>query len=96
MEDLRNNIFHYNIEVRGRVQGVGYRYSAQNQARVLGIKGFVKNMQRGSVYLEIEGTKTATDLMINWCQKGPGTGKVDDLEIVQGPVVNYNTFVVQY
>jgi len=46
---------HVNITVKGRVQGVGFRYSAMEAAEELGIKGFVRNMPDGSVYIEAEG-----------------------------------------
>lgn len=45
----------YKILITGQVQGVGFRWSALKEARNLGIKGFVKNLSDGSVYIEAEG-----------------------------------------
>jgi acylphosphatase len=47
------------IKVFGYVQGVFFRYTTRKVARTLGLKGFVKNLPDGSVYIEAEG------LMIN-------------------------------
>lgn len=44
------------IVVHGRVQGVGFRYAAKNNARIHGICGWVRNLDDGTVELEIEGT----------------------------------------
>ena len=43
------------ITVKGRVQGVGFRFSTVREAEELGIKGFVENRMDGSVYIEAEG-----------------------------------------
>ena len=45
----------FRIHVKGRVQGIGFRYSAVREARIRGITGFVKNQYDGSVYIEAEG-----------------------------------------
>jgi two-component system LytT family response regulator len=47
--------YHKNIRITGRVQGVGFRYSARSLASSLGIKGFVRNLPNGEVYIEAEG-----------------------------------------
>ena len=61
---------HYNITIKGRVQGVGFRYNARRQALALGLDGFVKNMPDGSVYIEIEGNPMSMDEFVDWCQSG--------------------------
>lgn len=86
---------HYKIEVSGRVQGVGFRYSARNEAVRLGIKGFVKNLPGGHVYLEIEGSPEQTDKMIQWCRTGPSTGWVDNLQLWQGELVGFENFSIR-
>lgn len=43
---------HISIRIYGRVQGVGFRVSAQKKADELGITGFVRNEPDGTVYLE--------------------------------------------
>ena len=61
----------YNIEVRGKVQGVYYRASAKEKADALGVTGWCKNEPDGSVLLHIEGEEKAVKNMYNWCKHGP-------------------------
>ncbi len=91
-----SDIVNYRIEVHGRVQGVGYRYSALNMAKHLGVFGYVKNMGSGTVLLEIEGKHHAVDEMISWCRTGPGTGNVDELQIYEGKCKDFTDFKVKY
>ncbi|MDP4240450.1 MAG: acylphosphatase [Bacteroidota bacterium] len=70
---------HYNITVRGRVQGVGFRYNARRQAMTLGLDGFVKNMPDGSVYMEVEGNQVDLDEFVYWCHTGPSYSRVLDV-----------------
>ncbi len=86
----------YKITVTGRVQGVGFRHSARSNARFNGIKGFVKNEDDGSVYIEAEGTRNQLDEFINWCRKGPGFGHIDDIRIDTGLPKNYNSFQIKF
>lgn len=86
----------YRLTVRGRVQGVGYRYSAVNMAAKFGINGVVKNLPNGSVYMEIEGSELSVKLMTDWCRVGPGTGRVDSVEVDEGAVKGYTSFRVLY
>jgi len=60
---------HLNLKVLGRVQGVGFRYSALRAARSYGIKGFVRNEPDGSVYMEVEGEEMNLGLFLDWCSK---------------------------
>ena len=84
----------YQITVKGRVQGVGYRYSAREQARFLGLKGMVKNLSDGSVYIEAEGTKLQLNEFVAWCRKGPGFGQVDYVNVVLSDLKHYLKFNV--
>ena len=70
---------HYNITIKGRVQGVGFRYNARRQALTLGLEGFVKNMPDSSVYIEVEGYQTDLDEFVSWCQAGPSGSRVIDV-----------------
>ncbi|MBW6479639.1 MAG: acylphosphatase [Bacteroidales bacterium] len=69
------------ISIRGRVQGVGFRYQTQNAARKFGIKGFVKNMPDGSVYAEACGEERNIELFVDWCRKGPMLARVTSVNV---------------
>jgi acylphosphatase len=84
----------YKIHVRGRVQGVGFRYSTIRAARNHGITGYVKNMPDGSVYIEAEGSGKQLKSFVDWCLKGPG--RVESVTTDQYPPVNYREFRIEY
>ena len=87
---------HYKIKISGRVQGVGFRYAASTHARYQGIKGIVKNLGDGSVYIEAEGTRNQLDEFVKWCRKGPGFGSVESVLVDVGPLKNYKKFNIVY
>lgn len=91
-----NDKVNYSVHIKGRVQGVGFRYSAVNIARKLGIFGFVKNVPDGSVLMEIEGGRLATEQMIEWSKHGPSGSRVDDIYISETEPKGYKTFEVRY
>jgi acylphosphatase len=80
------------LSIRGRVQGVGYRYFVKQQADLLGIEGFVKNQPDGSVYIEAEGEQTQLELFIINCQKGPSHAWVEKTEVQYCPVQHFTGF----
>ncbi len=86
----------YKIHVRGYVQGVGFRWSAAREARILGISGFVKNMPDGSVYIEAEGQEENIREFMDWCRRGPAAGYVEGVEAEQYPPVNYRDFRIEH
>jgi acylphosphatase len=86
----------YKIQVRGRVQGVGFRRSSLREARYRGLSGFVKNMADGSVYIEAEGNIENLDDFVNWCKRGSGYGFVEDVSVETGKPENYNSFIIRY
>lgn len=68
------------IKVFGRVQGVGFRISAMEEARKLGINVAPRNESDGSVRIEAEGEETALKKFLAWCRKGPPFAKVERVE----------------
>ena len=86
----------YKIHVKGRVQGVGFRWSAANEARSRGITGYVKNLPDGSVYIEAEGYREQLNAFVEWCKAVPGFGSVDSLESEISPTVNYPEFLIEH
>ena len=87
---------HYNLTITGRVQGVGFRASAKDKAKQLGIKGYVKNMSNGAVYMEAEGTEQDLGDFIAWCRKGPAMAFVDDVKIESEAVQDYSVFNIKH
>lgn len=67
--------------VTGRVQGVSFRWYAQEQARRLGVVGWVRNEPDGSVLLHAEGEDEAVDALVAWCHEGPGTARVEHVAV---------------
>lgn len=66
------------IKVIGKVQGVFYRKSTQKKAKELGLVGWVKNDEDGSVLAEIEGNSEDVQTLEAWMKKGPDDAIVDD------------------
>ena len=85
---------HYNITVKGLVQGVWYRKSTQDKALELGVKGFVKNLPNGDVYIEAEGNEDQLKSLLNWCVIGPEYAKVDDVSFEEVHVVSFSNFEI--
>jgi len=75
----------YNIYVSGKVQTVGYRYSAVEKAKDLGLVGFARNEEDGSVYIEAHGEVEKLDEFIEWCREGPRFSKVKSVSFQDGP-----------
>lgn len=58
------------------MQGVSYRASTAEEARRLGVVGWVRNRREGSVELEVEGEDGAVDELLAWCAHGPPSARV--------------------
>ena len=69
------------LEIFGTVQGVGFRYHFCDQARSLGITGWVRNRRNGSVEAMIAGTAEAVETMIAWTKLGPPAAHVERVEV---------------
>jgi len=72
---------HAHIFVSGTVQGVGYRYATWQQAKHLGISGWVRNLPDKRVEAVFEGNKADVEQMICWCRQGPPGAVVENVEV---------------
>jgi acylphosphatase len=87
----------YHATVHGRVQGVGFRFSAQREALRLGLTGWVRNCGDGTVETHFEGTPVKTADFLSWLHKGPPGARV--LRVDNRPVPPqeyYKTFNITY
>lgn len=86
---------HWNITVRGQVQGVYFRATTKAVADQLGVKGFVINQSDGSVYIEAEGDDFALDSLLEFCHEGPDRAVVDSVECHESsPIKGFKNFEV--
>ncbi|HEU4808845.1 MAG TPA: acylphosphatase [Homoserinimonas sp.] len=69
------------VIVRGRVQGVGFRWSAQAEAEQLGVAGYARNLPDGTVQAEVEGPEAAVQRMLDWLRHGPPYAEVDGIDV---------------
>ena len=69
------------LEIRGRVQGVGYRWAMMDQARRLGLCGWVRNRRDGSVEAIVAGPPDAVEQMVVWARQGPKSAVVGAVDV---------------
>ena len=69
------------LQVRGRVQGVGFRYALQREAQRLGLAGWVRNRLDGSVEAAIYGPDDAVGKLLEWAHRGPPSARVTDVRV---------------
>jgi len=67
--------------VRGRVQGVGFRWFTLTQARALGCVGWVANEHDGSVHVVAEGSRPALERLLGALREGPAGARVDAADV---------------
>lgn len=81
--------------VSGRVQGVGFRWSALDRAQALGVDGWVRNLDDGSVEAWVEGDAHAVAQMIDWWRQGPAWADVHRYQVSEQAPLNINGFHVR-
>ncbi len=86
--DLRGNNFigddmTYKIKIFGNVQGVGFRYFVKNSADTLGLKGWIKNNDDGSVELSVQTESETMDQFATMIEKGNGFCRVECIDIIE-------------
>lgn len=68
------------LQIYGLVQGVGYRYVSQLEAKKRGFTGQVNNLDDGSVKLVVEGPEKDLKEFADWCYNGVGPAQVRKVE----------------
>jgi acylphosphatase len=71
------------LRITGRVQGVYYRASMTEEATRLGLQGWVRNRQDGSVEALAQGPADAVQALIDWAHQGPRMARVDEVQVTE-------------
>jgi acylphosphatase len=83
-------------EVTGKVQGVFFRKSMKAQADMLGVSGWVRNTEAGSVEFLIVGAEAALAAMQKWLYVGPRLARVDAVDCGACQVENLAGFTIDH
>jgi acylphosphatase len=82
--------------VRGRVQGVGFRWFVEREAHILGIAGWVRNNANGSVEVLAQGTRDQLSGLRSRLGQGPRAARVDGVEESEAqPVAGITSFRIE-
>lgn len=96
MSDTPDDQVTLTVVVRGRVQGVGFRFSARSRARKLNLTGYVRNEPDGSVRVVCEGPRERVEQFKRWLRQGPPGAHVTDLDTREEPYRGqFRTFSVE-
>jgi len=82
------------IIISGRVQGVFFRQNAKNKALELGLKGYARNLEDGTVEVVAQGDEIKLKEMVEFIRKGPGISKVNDIKMRSKELENFNNFEI--
>jgi len=67
--------------IKGKVQGVFFRANTQKKAKLLGLKGYVRNLENGDVQIIVSGVDEKIDTLLDWINRSPEGSKVNDIEL---------------
>lgn len=86
------------VLISGRVQGVCFRACTRDQAQILNLSGWVRNLSDGRVEALFEGPSEVIDQMLEWCKEGAPSSSVSDLEVFKedASTSNGDTFEIRY
>jgi acylphosphatase len=69
------------VLVSGRVQGVAFRAYTADEARRLGVRGWVRNLADGRVEVEAEGERADVEALVAFCRRGPPAASVERADV---------------
>ena len=81
--------------VSGQVQGVGFRYATLSQARDLGLMGWVRNGEDGTVALHAEGRQDALDRLVAFLREGPPSARVGEVDVEKVRPEGHEQFAIR-
>jgi acylphosphatase len=85
------------INVSGRVQGVWFRASARDEARRIGVTGWVRNVPDGTVEVFVQGQEEKLNKFLSWCYQGPPGAYVEEVNYNEVPAdPSMKTFSIRY
>ena len=93
---MMEEIVRYSACAAGRVQGVGFRFFVQQNALELGLCGWVRNMEDGSVTMEVQGQAEAVEALWNRIWQGNGYIRVSGLVTEARETADEQDFVIRY
>ena len=83
--------------ISGTVQGVGFRYSAQREAKRLGVRGWVRNAAEGDVEVLAEGESEALAAFREWLGEGPAGAWISSVSVERREATGYySEFTIEY
>ncbi len=91
----RSNVIARRYFIRGRVQGVGFRYFAQRAAAQLHVGGYTRNLDDGRVEVYAVGTREQLSKLAGLLWKGPPFADVRGVEEQEAGVQQYDTFHIE-
>jgi acylphosphatase len=80
------------VRITGRVQGVFFRAWTQQQAIELGVNGWVRNCDDGSVEAHLEGDEAAMKALIHRMHQGPPAAQVENVDVEEAPALGITGF----
>jgi len=96
MESQKKDLRQYELCISGRVQGVGFRSAARNEARKLGLKGWVENLPDGSVHALIQGDDLSCKQFIRWCYGGNAFSWTEKVDLQEKPLDQLTSFQIRF
>ena len=83
--------------VRGKVQGVYFRFNMQQVAMKNSVVGWVRNLPDGNVEALLEGNKEDVNQVVQWSKIGPENARVDEVKMDYGQYTGkYKDFIIRY
>ena len=84
------------ILIEGRLQGMNFRYHTQQQAKKLGVTGFVRALSDGRIEIEVQGDQNKVEKILAWCQEEPQSSQIKSiLYRYDEPYERYSDFNVR-
>jgi acylphosphatase len=87
----------FSAVVVGHVQGVGFRYFVIGKARMLGLRGYVRNDSAGDVEVIAQGPRVALEQLLVFLRQGPSAARVDNVQCMwREPTEHFSGFYIRY